>query len=215
MEGRAAGNHERPMRTRRSAGRWLIALALAAVACCLALSACGSSSGGGTTGGEGTTAGGPTTGSDTTSSGGGGKGASAEFVGKGENGTLAKEGKESSAAEREAASEALEESFEARAAGDWAGQCASLTKSAVEAVEAGVPKGKKKKGCAANLETLGKQAPKAVLENPMIEPIAVLRISGSQAYAFFHGAKGQDYVMPMEKEGSDWKVGALTPQEAP
>jgi hypothetical protein len=185
------------------------AVALGIVASALAfLSGCG--------GGDSTGAPGGTTDSTTAipskSKSNGGE-PSAEFLGPGKNGKLAKQGKEVGAAEREAASKVLEESFVARAARDWAGQCATLSAFAAEGVEAEA--GKSKGGCTANLESLGSQAPKAVLENPMIEPIAALRVEGTEAFAFFHGAGGQDYVMPMQKEGDEWKVGSLSPQETP
>ncbi len=62
---------------------------------------------------------------------------------------------------------------------------------------------------------IGSQATKASLENPMVEPLAALRIQGNQAFAFFHGARGQDYVIPMIKEGGEWKVGSLGPAPTP
>jgi len=194
-----------------------VVLAMAIVAGLLVLAACGGSSGG-TSSGE--SSGASTDGSSTTaSSADPGAEPSAEFVGKGENGTLAKRGKESSVADREAASKVLEESFEARAAHAWAAQCGTLTAKAVKTVEeeaAQNAKGKSKpKGCASSLESIGKTAPESVLENPMTEPVAAMRISKGEAFAFFHGKGGKDYVIPLEKEGSEWKVNALAPQGAP
>lgn len=190
--------------------KWVVNVVLVAgvVACLLALSACGGSSGG-------TSSGGSTTSPTTTSSVGKGGEPSADFVGKGENGNLAKEGKEASVAEREAASKVLEESFESREAKAWAAQCGTLTAKAVKIVEEEAAKQGKAKGCASSLESIAKTAPESVLANPMKEPIAALRINGGQAFAFFHGTGGKDYVIPMEKEGAEWKVNALAPQSAP
>jgi hypothetical protein len=188
--------------------RWLNALlAIGMIAGLLSLTACGGGSGG-TSSGESTLSGATDSAEP-----------SAEFVGKGENGSLAKRGKEASVADREAASEVLEESFEARAAHDWAGQCATLTAKATKLVEGEAAKSAKgkatKNDCAVNLESIGKVAPASVLENPMTEPVAAMRLSKGQAFAFFHGKGGKDYVMPLEKEGSEWKVNALAPQGAP
>jgi hypothetical protein len=140
--------------------------------------------------------------------------ANAEFLGPGENGTLAQFGRESSAAEREAASKVLKESFTARAAKDWAGQCSTLNPKTVEQIEAQAAK-VKKKGCTAKLTALAEGVPASVLKDPMSGPVAVLRVKGSEAFAFFHGAGGVDYVIPMEKDHGHWKVGALSPEEAP
>jgi hypothetical protein len=45
--------------------------------------------------------------------------------------------------------------------------------------------------------------------------IAALRVEGAEAFAFFHGTGGIDYVIPMKKVDGRWKVGAVAPQEAP
>jgi hypothetical protein len=180
-------------------------LAAIAVCCLILLSACGGSSDGTSGGGTDTSA----------ASFGSEAGKPSEFAGKGENGKLAKEGNEASAAEREAASKVLEENLEARAEGNWAGQCETLTVKVTEGVEGTASKSKTKKGCTASLEALGKNAPKEILENPMTGPVAVLRVKGNQGFAFFHGTGGKDYVMLMEKEGGSWKVGSLVAEEAP
>lgn len=191
------------------------------IACLLFVTGCGGGSDG-TSSGESSassTTASPTT---TTSADNGSKSSadknaepSAEFVGKGENGKLAKAGKEASVADREAASKVLEESFEAREAKAWAAQCGTLTAKAVKTVEEEAAKEGKAKGCASSLESIGKTAPQSILENPMTEPIAALRINGGEAFAFFHGTGGKDYVIPMEKENGEWKVSGLAPQGAP
>jgi hypothetical protein len=195
--------------------RWLNGvLVMAIVACLVILTGCGGSSDGSS---SGESSGSAATGSSTTASSAdkGGE-PSAEFAGKGENGNLAKEGKEASVADREAASKVLEESFESREAKAWAAQCGTLTAKAVKAVEEEEEAEKAKaKGCASSLESIGKTAPASVLENPMKEPIAALRIKGGEAFAFFHGKGGKDYVIPLEKEDGEWKVNALAPQGAP
>jgi hypothetical protein len=71
-----------------------------------------------------------------------------------------------------------------------------------------------KQKCAEALEAAAQKASNS-LKNTMVEPLAALRVNGKQAFAFYHGAKGKDYVIPMEKEGGEWKVAALLPEEAP
>jgi hypothetical protein len=138
---------------------------------------------------------------------------SAEFAGEGPNAELVTFGKESDVAEREAASEVLEENLEARAAGDWEAQCLTLAEPIVKGIERSA--GGTGAGCAKSLEVQASSAPESILANPMTEPIAALRVGGIRGFALFHGANGKDYVMPLLKEGSEWKVASLTTEEVP
>jgi hypothetical protein len=207
MEGREIGDDDRSMIVRRRR----MALALAVLACALVSTGCG----GGSSSSQGGTPSSTESSSATPSEGGKSGEPSKEFAGKGPNGELAAAGKESSVEEREAASKILALSFTAREDGDWGSQCGTLTASVLSQLEGPTSNGGKKQTCLQALEARAKQAPKATLENNMVEPLAALRVNGSQAFAFYHGAGGKDYVIPMEKEGGEWKVGALSPQEAP
>jgi hypothetical protein len=141
---------------------------------------------------------------------------SAEFAGKTETGKLATLGKEGSPAEREAASQVIEESFKAREAGNWKAQCASLAKVVVKQIEkAGVTLGAKGKGCTAALEAQAAPVPAAARANTLSGPIDALRVNGAQGYAFYHGTGGKDYSILLLKEGNDWKLAALQEKEAP
>jgi hypothetical protein len=129
---------------------------------------------------------------------------------------IPKFGEEASAAEREAASKVLEENLKAREAGDWAAQCASLTPSAVKQVEEGAAaQGVKKGSCAEELKGRAEplQQTKGLRENTMTGPIDALRFKGRLAYALYHGTRGVDYAMQMEKVDGEWKVGSLLTQE--
>ncbi len=139
---------------------------------------------------------------------------STDFVGKGENGKLATIGTVANAAEREAASQVLEKSLQARAVRDWAGQCASLSAAAINQIgKAGAALGGKV-SCEKALEAQAERATPSALANTLTGPIDVLRVFGnSRGLAFYHGAEGKDYVIPLEKEGSGWKVAILVEQE--
>lgn len=185
-------------------GRWgkqiwlLCAFALLA----LALAGCGSSSSS-TTGGGGTTAEqAPQT------------GRSSEFLGPKSENKQAKFGHEGSAAELEEVSEILEASLTAREEGDWAGQCATLSKSVKEFL-ANAPGANKIGGCPAQLGTQGEKAPASVLKNNISEAVAAFRVNGKNGYALYHGTDQKDWAMPMDKEGDGWKVGALVAEELP
>ena len=138
------------------------------------------------------------------------------FLKKGAKNTIPKFGEEASSDERDAASEVLEENFEARAAGEWAKQCESLTKKQLDEIDKESilgPKGT----CVEDIErqALPLTASKGVRENTMTGPIDALRVKDSRAWALYHGVKGKDYAMPMKKEGDEWKVDSLTTTELP
>ena len=138
---------------------------------------------------------------------------SIEFLGEGPNGKLAAVGKEASDVEREAASKVLEESFEAREAGDWAGQCATLASYLIEEIEKAVSVFGKP-GCPKALESQAASAPASTRENTMIGPIDALRVKeGFNGFAHYHGTKGKDYIIPMIKQRGKWKLVALTTEE--
>jgi hypothetical protein len=142
---------------------------------------------------------------------------SAEFTGKGGENKPASFGGIADGGEREAASRVLERSLKARAAGDWAAQCATLNASMIAKIEAEGKKLDAGKGCAKSLraeaEPLAKT--KAIRANTLTGPIDVLRVEGIKGYALYHGTKGKDYAMPMEKNGGEWKVAALVTTEVP
>jgi hypothetical protein len=139
---------------------------------------------------------------------------SKEFRGKGENGTLAKVGREASPSEREAVSSIVEESLRARAGGDWETQCDTFAASLVAELEKTAKTLGAKPGCPDALETQAAPFPESARANTMTGPIDALRIKASQAFAFYHGTKGKDYVLPLIEEGGEWKVASLQEQQA-
>lgn len=143
----------------------------------------------------------------------------AAFIVKGQKNTIVKFGEEADSDEREAASEVLEESLKARAAADWAGQCATLAKPTVDEIEEKWESSFKGiEGCAESLkreaEPLSSTA--KARRNTMVEPIAALRVKGKKGYALYHGKGGKNYAMAMELKGDDeWKVNSLATIELP
>lgn len=187
---------------------------LTAVLIAVLVAGCGS---GGSSSSSGSTSSADSTSSSNDSSSTGTTEASAEFVKPGGKNKIAKFGQEAEATEREAASSVLEENLQARAAGDWSTQCSSLTASAKKEVEEGAALQGVISGCAKELEAQAEPASqtKAIRANTMTGPIAVLRIKGNKGFALYHGTKGKDYAIPMEKEGGEWKVASLVTQEVP
>jgi hypothetical protein len=141
--------------------------------------------------------------------------ASKEFVKPGGENKFAKFGQEADAAEREAASEVLEVNLQARAVGNWAAQCSSLSVAAIKKVEESAVAPSPPEGCAKALEAQAEplSSTKEIRSDTMTGPIAALRIEGNNAFALYHGTKGVNYAMPMSKEGDQWKVDALVTQK--
>jgi hypothetical protein len=126
-------------------------------------------------------------------------------------------GEEAEATEREAAEAALAGYLEARAEGDWAGQCdylAKVTLKPIEQLAARSPE-VKGKGCAALLEALSAGLPASARADTMTDGIGSLRVEGERGFVLYHGAEGVDYFVPMLDEDGEWKVAALAPTESP
>jgi hypothetical protein len=164
----------------------LIALALGVLA------GCGSSSSNATEG-------------STSSSGGGSTKPAAGFSKKAKPAAFGEEAAES---ERKQASATLERNMSARAAGNYAVQCETLSARVVEQIEKVGSSAAGKKSCAEVLGSEAKKAPPGLLENNLVGPINALRIKGNAGYAIYHGKGENDYAMQMELENGEWKVAA-------
>jgi hypothetical protein len=143
--------------------------------------------------------------------------ASAEFLTPGSvRNSFVKFGKEAVAAERELASEVLHKNFEARAQGDFASQCSTLSLVTIKEFVASPKKPSSPfAACPVALKKIAEplKSTEQIRADTLEGPIAVLRMKGSRGYALFHGNDKKDYAIPMIKEGGHWKVGALVPTE--
>lgn len=141
--------------------------------------------------------------------------ASAAFVKPGAKNTIVKFGKEADSDERETASKVLEESLKARAAHDWATQCATLSAPLVKEFEERGVYFNVGKSCPNALKNEASRVRKATLANSMTGPIDALRVKGDRGFALYHGAKGKNYAMRMALEDGDWKVAEVETIELP
>jgi len=139
--------------------------------------------------------------------------ASATFLNPGGKNRIPKFGEEAEEDERESASDVLEENLQARAAGEWAKQCDTLTAARVNNVKSTA----EGESCASALkgQALPLSESKAVRANTMDGPIDALRVAGNRGFALYHGKNGKDFAMPMKKEDDEWKVSSLTESELP
>jgi hypothetical protein len=118
-------------------------------------------------------------------------------------------GAEASASERGGAEVALRAYLRARASGDWVTACSYLAASTRQGFEklAASPKGNAS-GCAPTLAALSKGAD---LSDPLRGPLLSLRVQGASAFALFYGPAHQQYIVPMAREASKWKLTQTAP----
>jgi hypothetical protein len=122
--------------------------------------------------------------------------------------------KEASLEEMEAASSVLETSLEARAAHNWVVQCRTLSAKIERLL--GKPGAVLDQSCVESLGAAGEKASNDALADTMEDGIGALRlIGGGQAFAFYHGTQDKNYLIPMEREGGEWKVASLAPEAIP
>jgi hypothetical protein len=200
----------------RGVFKLVLALALLGLLA-LGLSACGGDSGDATTGSTRTSSQAATTPGQGPGKGGSAEEGSASFRVKGGDNSIQDFGEEADDSETAAATAVLTGYLEARASGDWAAQCAGLSKTALEPLEQVVSRSPqfKDKGCAAVLKALLGAAPASTRANPLTGDIASLRTEGNRGFALFHGTGGSDYFVLMVKEDGEWRLGATAPSEFP
>jgi hypothetical protein len=198
-----------------------LAAVLSAIVLAILVSACGGSSSDSSTGSAPTSSA-AAEGSGNPEGGGnhlslGEKGAANSFIKPNSpNNKYAKYGSEASSAELNAASEVLAENLEARESADFAAQCATLSVQANEEISGAKGSSKAKSLCPAALKKLATplKSTKEHRADNFGGLIAALRVKGgATAYALYHGTDGKDWMMPMYKEGSTWKVTSITGTE--
>jgi hypothetical protein len=141
---------------------------------------------------------------------------SSEFVAPGGDNSIPNFGTEADARDRALAGGALERYLTAREKGDWGAMCSGLAGKAASELEM-VIKGSngKLKSCAAVLAVFVGKSPASSRRSPFRDEITALRMKGGGAFALFHGTHDTDYVMTMQKHGSQWKVTQIAPSAYP
>jgi hypothetical protein len=150
------------------------------------------------------------------------KGPSREFLVPGGDNVVQTFGEEAPMRERQQAFQVIAAWMEARAAQNWKKDCSYFSRAykhslvATDAVR--VTEGKVT-NCPAALAYFGHLA-SGSYKNNLTGPIDSLRVGGLEsvegrqvigAYAQYHGNDGKDWVIPLEKEGGDWKIAKATP----
>lgn len=129
-------------------------------------------------------------------------------------------GEEASAAEREQASKVVHIWMKARVAEDWVTDCRHLSRKYLKILledVRGVTEGRVTT-CPRALEYFG-DAASGTSGETLTGPIDSLRVrspdedgqTGWHAWAQWHGPKGIDWVLPLQREDGTWKVSVAAP----
>jgi hypothetical protein len=139
------------------------------------------------------------------------KGRSAEFRGSGIATEIVEFGTEAAARIGEEASPTLAKNLKARAAGDWSGQCATLSTKEAKKLGKDSTSTNVMVACEEGLRKLGTPLKKteAARADTFGGQIDAMRVKGDIAYALYHGTDGTEYMMPMEQEHGEWKVASI------
>jgi hypothetical protein len=142
------------------------------------------------------------------------KGPTREFFVVGGDNAVQLFGHEATGGERAQGSKVIERWMRARAAKDHATECVYLARSFVSefVVEATKVSKGKATTCPQALAFFGTSAGGVNhFDDTTTGPIDSLRIEGGQGYGQYHGNDGHDYIVPMAREGGEWKVSTASP----
>jgi hypothetical protein len=141
------------------------------------------------------------------------KGPSRQFLIRDGDNTVQTFGREATKAEREQASEFIQNWMKARAAQNWAKDCTYLSRAYVHSLittDAMKVSHGKVKNCAQGLAYFGHLA-SGSYENTLSGPIDSLRVDEGLGYAQYHGNDGHDWIIAVARERGKWWVRVATP----
>jgi hypothetical protein len=114
-------------------------------------------------------------------------------------------GTQAGASQRDQAEATLKAYLQARAKADWPTACHYLSAPTRQGFEKLASSSAKAKalGCAQILAALSKGADHS---DPFSGHLLSLRINGAHAFALFYGPHHQQYIVPMNREGGQWRL---------
>jgi hypothetical protein len=150
------------------------------------------------------------------------KGPSRQFLVPGGDNVVQTFGEEATKKERERASRTITVWMEARAAQNWKKDCSYLSaayKHSLVATDAYRVTNGKVKTCPEALDYFGFKASGKAYRSNLDGPIDSLRVGkgdGVQGAAYlgfaqYHGDDGRDWIVPLEREGGEWKIAKAAP----
>lgn len=124
------------------------------------------------------------------------------------NSSLLDFGEESSDAELEDATKAVQSFFLARSREDWPATCAQLSRELMVKIERLETSATEHKSCPSFLEAFLVISNQERRESAVIDA-GSLRQQGEKGFLIYYGARKAVYAMPLSKEDDAWKVAAL------
>jgi hypothetical protein len=120
-------------------------------------------------------------------------------------------GTESQSSEREEAALIAQAFLRAEAAGRWGEACSYLDAKVREGLEALARKAKGKgiEGCAGAMAALLAKVPEGALQKAAEIQVLSFRVEGDRGFVVYRDGTGKPYNLPLDREGGEWKVGAL------
>jgi hypothetical protein len=123
-------------------------------------------------------------------------------------------GEEGSGPALEEGTEAVQAFFASRAKEDWAGTCAQLASAMLDKIEhlATSATDLEDKSCPSFLAAFSRLSAQEQRQSEVVEA-GSLRERGQRAFLIYYGANEVVYAMPLNREGDDWKIASLSPQQ--
>jgi hypothetical protein len=122
-------------------------------------------------------------------------------------------GEEGSESELEEVDEAVSNFLAARSEEDWAATCDQLSEPMLDKLErlATTSTGLEDTSCPAFLDAFTVLSAQEKREGAEIEA-GGLRYQGAKGYLIYSGSEDVVFAMPLDRQGSEWRVAALSPQ---
>ncbi|MDX6600883.1 MAG: hypothetical protein QOF13_85 [Solirubrobacterales bacterium] len=123
-------------------------------------------------------------------------------------------GEEGSKSALEEGAEVVQGFFAARAEGDWAGTCAQLSRSVLDKIKhlATTATGLVDTSCPSFLGAFMRLSAEERKESTIVDA-GSLREQGPRAFLIYYGGSEAVYTMPLNREGSEWKIASLSPKQ--
>jgi hypothetical protein len=123
-------------------------------------------------------------------------------------------GEEGSEAALEEGTEAVEGFFASRGKEDWESTCAQLSRLLLDKIEhlAISATELQDKSCPSFLAAFTRLSPQEQRESKSVDA-GSLREQGQRAFLIYFGSGEVVYAMPLSREGDEWKISSLSPQQ--
>ena len=141
------------------------------------------------------------------------KGPSREFIVPYGDNIVQTFGDEATPAERKQVSQIMHAWFRARAAKQWTKDCSYFSRRYAKelTLDANNVTNGRVKTCPQALSYFGYKASGDVKNVNLEGQIDSLRVSRNKGYAQYHGTDGKDWIIPVERENGEWKIGIAAP----